>query len=137
MSQGDAGAPPGGDLLAAHWWDGVAAGELRYQRCGACGAAVHYPRPRCPACFADALDWRVSAGAGTVAAVTVVHRAPGAAFAELAPYAVALIDLDEGFRVLSNVVDVEPHRVAVGRRVTVVFREGPEGDTLPLFVPAD
>lgn len=128
--------PPGGDVLAAAWWAGVAAGELRFQRCGACGAAVFYPRPRCPRCFAAALEWAVSEGLGTVAAVTVVRRAPAPAFADLVPYAVALVDLDEGFRMLGNVVDLPADEVRVGQRVRVVFRPGPEGDVLPHFVPA-
>lgn len=114
------------------FWEGCAAGELRYQACRECGRVQFYPRALCAGCGGTALDWRRSWGEGTVHAVTVVYRAPSAAFKADVPYAVALVDLDEGFRVLTNVVGGDPERVAIGDRVRVVFE--PRGAvTLPQF----
>jgi len=117
------------------FWEGAAAGELRYQACLACGRAQFYPRVLCAACGGTDLAWLHSRGEGTVYAVTVVYRAPSPAFRADVPYAVALVDLDEGFRMLANIVGGDPERVAIGDRVTVVFeRRG--GVTVPQFVRA-
>jgi uncharacterized OB-fold protein len=117
------------------FWDACREGELRYQACGACGAAQFYPRALCARCGGTDLAWRRSRGEGTVHAVTVVHRAPSEAFKADVPYAVVLVDLDEGFRMMANVVDVAPERVAIGDRVRVVFER--RGDVaLPQFAPA-
>ncbi len=117
------------------FWQGVAEGELRYQRCDACDAAVFYPRALCPECGAPNPAWAVSAGNGTVYACSTVHRAPPA-FADQAPYTVLLVDLDEGFRMMSRLVDAEPDSVAIGNRVKAVFRNGPNGRPATYFTPA-
>jgi len=117
------------------FWQGAAEGELRYQRCGACDAAVFYPRALCPECGAPDPGWAVSAGKGTVYACSTVHRAPPG-FADQAPYTVLLVDLDEGFRMMSRLVDAEPSSVAIGDRVKAVFRDGPNGRPAPYFTPA-
>ena len=124
------------DPDSAPYWEGIAQGELRYQRCGACSAAIFYPRSICPACGTPEPAWQVSAGDGTVYACTVVHRAPPA-HADDAPYVVALIDLAEGFRMMSRVVDCAPERVAVGQAVRAVYRDGGKGRALPYFVLAE
>lgn len=100
--------------------EGLAAGELRFQHCAQCEAAVFYPRVLCPACGSESLDWRASAGLGTVYATTVLHQRG------TDPYNVALIDLDEGFRMMSRVEGVAPEDVAIGSRVrvAVVDRDG-------------
>jgi len=117
------------------FWDGCRQGELRYQVCRACGGPQFYPRALCARCGATALDWCRASGGGTVHAVTVVHRAPSAAFRDAVPYAIALVDLDEGFRMMANVVGADPARVAIGDRVRVVFET--RGDVaLPQFTPA-
>ena len=120
---------------ARPFWDGCREGELRYQACAACGAVQFYPRALCARCGGVDLAWRRSRGEGVVHAVTVVHRAPSEAFRADVPYAVALVDLDEGFRMMANVVGVPPDRVAIGDRVRVVFER--RGDVaLPQFTPA-
>jgi len=123
------------DPDAAPYWEGIAKGELRYQRCGACDAAIFYPRSLCPACGATEPGWHVSAGEGEVYACTVVHRSPPA-HAKDTPYVVALIDLAEGFRMMSRVVDCDPATVAVGQKVRVVYRTDGAGNPLPYFAPA-
>jgi uncharacterized protein len=114
------------------FWDGCRAGELRYQACGACGRVQFYPRALCAGCGGTDLGWRRSRGVGTVHAVTVVHRAPTAAFRDDVPYAIALVDLDEGVRLMANVVGGDPEGVAIGDRVRVVFEARGEV-TLPQF----
>lgn len=96
---------------ATGYADGLTAGELRFQHCSECERAVFYPRVLCPFCGSESLEWRTSTGEGTVYATTVLHKR-GAA-----PYNVALIDLDEGFRMMSRVEGVAPERVAIGVRV--------------------
>lgn len=117
------------------YWQGAAAGELRYRRCTSCEAVIFYPRSLCPACGAPDPEWQVSAGSGTVYAVSVVHRAPPA-FDGQTPYAVLLVDLDEGFRMMSRLVNAAPDTISIGDRVQVVFQDGPEGQPTPYFTSA-
>ena len=116
------------DALAERFWQGCAQGELRYQRCPDCGAAQLHARPFCARCGA-APDWAASRGLGTVYAVTRVTRAPTPDFAQLAPYAILLVDLDEGFRMTAH---GEPG-LAIGQRVCATF-EAHGARALPRFV---
>ena len=107
-------------------------GELAYQFSPDANAAVFYPRVICPTTGGDNLQWRVSKGLGTVHATTVVTPQKGD------PYNVALIDVDEGFRMMSRVEDIAPLDVRIGMRVK--FRvHAAEGDEppYPVFVPTD
>jgi len=101
----------------------LAAGVLSFQACGACSSAVFPPRGRCSSCGADALQWRVSTGHGTVySATTLTPR-------DRAAYSVVLVDLDEGYRMMSR-IDQAP--VAIDTRVTArLVRSG--DDVLPVF----
>ena len=123
-----------------HYWDGVRDGELRYQHCGACDEVVFTPRAHCTLCGGSGdLSWRTSKGEGAVYTFSVVRQNRNPRFADLGAYAVAYVDLDEGFRVLSNVVGVEdPTRdIACGMRVRVAFEEQDEGEyPIPVFTPA-
>lgn len=115
------------DPLAEHFWQGCAAGELRYQRCTACGHAQLQARPFCVRCGGTPV-WAMSRGFGTVYALTRVERAPTPAFAALVPYSILLVDLDEGFRMMAH----GETGLAIGNRVRVGFR--PQGDrALPCF----
>jgi uncharacterized protein len=108
-------------------------GELAYQWSPEAQRAVFYPRIICPFTGSDRLEWRVSAGLGTVYATTVVHPAR-----EGAPYNVALIDCDEGFRLMSRVEDLAPEAVPIGMRVRFrVHRAGGDEPPYPVFVPAE
>ena len=109
----------------------LAKGELAYQFSPEANVAVFYPRVICPTTGSDRLEWRISKGMGTVYATTVVYPQKGD------PYNVALIDVDEGFRMMSRVEDIGPLDVRIGMRVK--FRAHPaEGDEppYPVFVPA-
>ncbi len=115
------------ETLAAAFWQGCAAGELRYQRCGACGAAQFHARPFCALC-GGAPAWAVSRGLGTVYVVTQVTRAPTPDFAALVPYDILLVDLDEGFRMMAHGAP----GLRIGERVRVAYRHQGERD-LPRF----
>ena len=93
------------------FFDAAAAGRLSFPRCPGCGAWQSYPRPYCPVCLRDDVELVPVAGTGTVHAATVVHRAIMAAFTEQVPYVHALVDLDEGIRVVSMVIDCPPEAV--------------------------
>lgn len=112
------------------FWDGCAAGVLRYQSCARCGAVQFIPRSLCAHCQADRLDWHDSAGFGKVLTHTTVYRAPTPAFREEAPYVIALVDMDEGFRLMANVAGGAAAPVAIGSRVRIGFRQV-EGVALP------
>lgn len=126
---------PQHDADAAPWWEGVAAGELRYQRCDDCAKVVFYPRAVCVNCLSSRLTWQVSEGRGVVYATTVVHRAPDPRLADETPYVLALVDLDEGFRMLTRIVEADPEQVRVGDPVALVFGDGLDGQPLPYFRP--
>ena len=116
------------------YWDGIADGELRLQRCEACGAAVFYPRAVCPHCFGGPLRWFTAAGTGRVYSYTVAHRAFGE-FEDQAPFTVALVDLDEGVRMLTRIVGASPDSVAIGMPVQMTVEQIGDAD-LPCFRPA-
>ena len=107
-------------------------GELAYQWSPEAQKAVFYPRVLCPFTGSNRLEWRVSAGLGTVYATTVVHPAR-----EGARYNVALIDCDERFRLMSRVEDIPPEEVRIGMRVRFrIHRPGGDDPAYPVFVPA-
>lgn len=121
--------------LSRPHWDGCREGVLRFQRCADCGAAVFIPQPVCPGCFGDTLAWVASSGRGTLYSYSVVHRPPSPAFR--VPYVVAIVALEEGWHMLTNLVDCDPADAAIGMPVEVVFRPASEEITLPCFRPAE
>lgn len=104
------------------FWDGCASGVLRYQRCDRCGAVQPIPRSLCARCHGETLAWRDSAGYGRVLSHTTVHRAPSPAFRADLPYVIALIDMDEGFRLMTNVAGGAAAPIAIGARVRIGIR---------------
>lgn len=112
------------------FWDGCARGELRYQRCRDCGAVQPLPRGLCERCHGKALDWRVASGHGRILSYTIVHRAPTPAWRDDVPYVIALIDLDEGFRLMVNLAGGEQPGLAIGAAVGIDF-VNVGGTTLP------
>lgn len=114
------------------YWEGLKQGELRIQRCDSCSKAVFYPRSICPHCFADQLSWMVASGKGTIYSYTIAHQAFGS-FAADAPFVVALIELEEGVRMMSRLLDAPRERVTVGAAVMVTFEKVEEDLTLPYF----
>jgi uncharacterized OB-fold protein len=121
---------PDGDTKP--YWDAAKEHRLVIQRCQDCQQAIFYPRSICPHCMSDRLAWIEASGKGTIYSYTVVHRAP-LAFADSAPYVVALIDLAEGVRMMTNVVGAPPADVGIGAAVEVVFDDVTPEITLPKF----
>jgi uncharacterized OB-fold protein len=120
--------------LSRPHWDGCREGRLRVQRCRSCGTHVFIPRPVCTACLSEELEWVESSGRGTLYSHTTVHRPQRPEFDT--PYIVAIVELEEGWHMLSNLVDVDRDAVAIGMPLEVCFREMTEEVTLPFFRPA-
>ncbi|HEX6710029.1 MAG TPA: OB-fold domain-containing protein [Rubrobacter sp.] len=104
--------------------------RLAFQRCAGCGAAVFYPRVLCHICGSPDLAWETSSGRGTVYATTAVYRR------DADPYNVVLVDLEEGFRMMSRVEGVPAEEVQIGTRVAFKIDRGDDGP-VPVFVPED
>lgn len=108
-------------------------GELRFQRCTECSAWRHVPREMCAECGSTDWDWQRSSGRGKVFTWTVAARPLHPAFAGATPYAPAVIEMEEGVRVLSEVVDCPPGQLAIDMPVEVVFDPVTSEVTLPKF----
>ena len=119
---------PGAGAWTWPYWDAVAEGRLLFQQCADCGRATFPPRRFCPGCASARLEWRESAGTGFVYSYSVVERGALPEFEHLVPYVVAIVQLDEGPRIVSRLLDTEPGQVACDARVGVVFDGG-----LPMF----
>ncbi len=114
------------------YWEGLAQGELRIQRCDACARAVFYPRALCPHCFSERLLWIVASGKGTIYSYTVAYQAFGP-FATETPFVVAIVELEEGVRMMTRIVDASRERITVGATVQVTVASVGEDFTLPYF----
>jgi uncharacterized OB-fold protein len=125
--------PPVSDA-ARPFWDATRDERLVIPWCTDCEQPFWYPREVCPACLGSAIDWKEASGRGVVYACTVEHTAQTPALE--APYVVALVELDEGVRLMTNVVGCPPDQVAVGDRVQVTWEALSDGRHLPLFAPA-
>ena len=119
------------DPTTASFWEATRAQRLVLQRCEACGRVQHYPRSFCSSCGDARIVQLEAAGTGTLTSFTVVHRAPHPAFTP--PYIVALVRLDEGPTLLTNLVSSEPERVRCDARVRLAWEPLPDGRNLPLF----
>jgi uncharacterized protein len=126
-------AKPEPTAVSKPFWEGCLIHELRFQRCQSCRAAVHSPSTICWRCWSTELVWERSTGHGTVYSWTVVWRPVSAEFE--VPYAPVIVELDEGWHLLSNLVGAEHDEITVGMAVRVVY--GALGDfVLPFFEPA-
>lgn len=122
---------PTPSMLSAPFWDSCRDSRLTVQKCSSCEELRFIPSAFCPRCLETGYSWVESAGRGRILTLTVVHRPPTPAFE--APYVVAVIHLDEGYDMLSNVVDSAPDDVQIGDAVHVVFSEFTPEITLPFF----
>ena len=114
------------------YWEGLAQGELRIQRCDACARAIFYPRALCPHCFSARLSWIVASGKGIIYSYTVAHQAFGP-FAAEAPFVVAIVELEEGVRMMTRIIDAPREHITIGAAVQVTFATVGEHFTLPYF----
>lgn len=129
---------PKSDPLTKPFWDSLDRGAMEVQRCEACASFVFYPRALCPGCGSRDLSWTPVSGRGRLHAFTVVHRPTNAAFKGDTPYVVALVELEEGCRMMSNLISVEadPAHVTIGMPVEIVYDRVTPDATLPKFRPA-
>ena len=114
------------------YFEAAARGELLYQRCAACGHRQFYPRVLCTACGTDS-TWATASGRGTVHTFTIVRQNGQAPFKDELPYVVAMIELDEGVRMMGNITGCDPERVAIGMRVEAYAVECGEGIAVPFW----
>jgi uncharacterized protein len=117
------------------FWDGCAQGALLLQRCDHCGTYWHPPAPICPNCFSTEFQWTPSSGKGTIYTYSIIHQAFRRVWEPLVPYVLAVIELEEGPHLLSNVIDIPIESVQVGLPVTVTFQPVSDTISLPLFRP--
>lgn len=120
---------------AQPFWDAAKQQRLVLQICLDCGQTIHYPRIECPHCGSARLDWRQSKGRGTIYSFTVVHSNAPSAFMADTPYVVAVIRLEEGVQMLSNIVQCDPEQLQCDQAVEVVFERLNADFTLPKFRP--
>ena len=120
--------------LSRPFWEGCRRGELLVQRCRACGHHVFIPEAACTRCLAPDLEWAPSSGRGVVYSYTIVYRPQQPTFA--VPYVAAIVELEEGWHALTNIVGCPPEQVRVGMPVRVHFERRSDEITLPLFRPA-
>jgi uncharacterized OB-fold protein len=121
------------------YWEKAQAHELWLRRCNDCNEAYFYPRDFCPYCFSWSVDWFRASGKGTLHTFAIVERAPTPAFRDKVPFIVAMVDLEEGPRMPTNLVEVQPdsQNIKVGMAVEVVFDDVTADITLPKFKPAN
>ena len=121
----------------APFWRATKEHQLRFQRCQDCDTIVFYPRRHCTGCLGLNLAWHTSRGEGVIYSFSVVALSRDPAFSDHVPYAIALVDLDEGFRMFTNIVGVDDPLtdIQIGQRVTVDWEDHDEL-AIPLFRPA-
>jgi uncharacterized OB-fold protein len=127
---------PTATALTEPFWEATREQRYLIQWCTRDNRTIFYPREVCPTCLqADALEWRDASGRGTVYAVSVQHRAANPTMADRVPYAVALVELEEGPRVMTNVINTPPEDVRVGQSVQLAWEPLSDGRNLPQFEP--
>ena len=117
------------------FWKAAKRHELFLQRCNACGEVIHFPRVMCYRCLSEDLGWFKSTGLGSVYSFTIIHQVAHQGFEPEVPYVYAIIDLDDGARMISNVVNIDPSAVEVGMRVQVTFDDVTPEISIPKFEP--
>lgn len=121
--------------VSREFWEGARRHELRLQRCSGCGEHVFYPRVLCPNCLADGLEWVTASGRGKVHSYTVVRRAMHPSFRPDVPYVYAVVALEEGPHMPTNIVGCSPEDVSIDMPVEVEFDDVTEERTLVKFKP--
>ncbi len=115
------------------YWEGANSGRLMIRKCRSCQRTHFMPRYLCPTCWSPDLDWIQASGRGTVHSFTVIRRAPLPEFADRVPYVVALIDLEEGPRMMANILGEDALQTRIGDRVEVRFEDRAGGTKIPQF----
>jgi len=123
------------DERSRPYWEASKRHELLLQQCQECGHYRYPPGETCPSCLSDRLEWVKASGRGVVYTWTVFHQLYHPAFEKDVPYAVVAVELDEGPRLLTNLVDCKVEAINIGMPVEVVFDDVTEEITLPRFRP--
>lgn len=126
-------APVRPSALSLPFWEACKRNELVIQRCADCGAAIFYPKYYCAECLSGNLIWEKASGRGTIYTYTVVHSYAPSGFADSVPYVLAIVELEEGVRMMCNVINCREDQVVCGLPVKVLF-PAPSGEwVLPQF----
>jgi len=128
---------PAIDDDARAYWAGLGRGELLLQHCRACGHVQFYQRAMCGRCLSGEVEHRPASGRGRIYSFSTVYRPPSPEFKEDVPYTVILVELAEGPRMLSTLIDAPPETVAIGQAVEIVYERITPEVTLPRFRRAD
>ncbi|GBD11030.1 hypothetical protein HRbin23_00680 [bacterium HR23] len=119
------------------YWEACKRGELLIQKCQKCGKYQFYPRGFCSHCWAnEPPQWVKASGKGKVYTFTVTYQNRSPGYAEEVPYVLALVELEEGVRMFTNILECKPEDVRIGMPVEVVFRKVTDQVTIPYFRPA-
>lgn len=122
---------------ARPFWDAARENKLKIQKCTDCNSHIFYPRIACPHCFSDNVEWVETSGKGKIYSYTVVENNAPSAFIGDLPYVVAVVRLEEGVQLLTNIVDCDPYEVECDMPVQVTFEKLNDEFTLPKFKPAE
>ena len=117
------------------FWDAAREEKLILQKCQDCDKHIFYPRIACPHCFSDKIEWVEASGKGTVYSYTVVTNNAPSAFIQDMPFVIAIVKLEEGVQMLSNIINCNPDDVECDMPVEVTFEKLDDEFTLPKFRP--
>ena len=117
------------------FWDGLNERKVQIQRCDGCDSWVFYPRTRCPSCLSDQLIWREVSGRGVLYTYTLARQPTAPHFADETPQQLAVVELDEGVRMTSTLVNVEPSDIVIGMRLRPYFDQVTDAVTLLRYQP--
>ncbi|MDJ0342433.1 Zn-ribbon domain-containing OB-fold protein [Streptomyces sp. H10-C2] len=124
------------DTFTRPYWEAAAEGRLLIRRCGACGAAHHYPREFCPSCWSEDVLWEQGSGHATLYTWSVVHLNDLPPFGTRVPYVAAVVDLAEGPRMMTEIVDCDEAALRIGMELRVRFRADEGAPAVAVFAPA-
>ena len=119
------------------FWQGLAANQVRLQKCNDCEKWIFYPRSHCPGCLSDHIEWHEVSGEGSIYSFTVARRPTAPQFKGMEPQFIAVVELNEGGRMNSVIVNAEESDLGVGVKVKPLFDRGQGEHTLLFFEPAD
>jgi len=122
--------------LSRIFYEGCKRGKLLYQQCRDCQEVVFFPKELCSSCMSRDLEWKESEGKGKIHTFTVTYEGAPPEFMADAPFALAIINMDEGFRIMSNIVECDLDRIVCDMRVEVIFDAVTSEITIPRFRPA-
>ena len=127
---------PQAEPYSQAFWDATKQNKLLIQVCGECDSRIFFPRKQCPECWSEKLDWIEATGKANIYAFSVTYEGVEAAFRDDLPIVLAWVDLPEGIRMQTNIIDCDPDDIEIGQSVEVIFKRATDEITLPFFRPA-